>query len=105
MLEGYFQDNKLHNLLLRGNAQNLMHSFGQEELLQGINNTACSLIEITFEDGEAKSVKASQSIDASYTPWEKASNEQKVLPNCKPNFNLRATLDETRPKVTPSEFL
>ena len=105
MLEGYFQDNKLHNLLLRGNAQNLMHSFGQGELLQGINNTACSLIEITFEDGEAKSVKASQSIDASYTPWEKASNEQKILPNCKPNFNLRATLGETRPKVTPPEFL
>ena len=99
-LEGYFYENKLHNLLLVGNAQNLMHSFGDGDVLQGINTTTCSWIEMVFENGEAESVKASQSVDASYIPWEQASKEQKELPKCDPNFDLRVTLDMTRPRVT-----
>ena len=77
-----------------------MHSFGDGDVLQGINTTACSWIEMVFENGEAESVKASQSVDASYIPWGQASKEQKELPKCDPNFNLRVTLDMTRPRVT-----
>lgn len=99
-LEGYFFENKLLSLLLIGNAQNLMHSFSDGDVLQGINTTACSWIEIAFKNGEAESVKASQSVDASYIPWEQASQEQKELPKYNPNFDLRVTLDMTRPRVT-----
>ena len=96
-LEGQFKENKVHSLVLQGNAQNITHSINDNGALEGVNKSACAFISISFEDGDAKKVNASKGVEASYAPWDVATEEMKSLPGCTPLFEQRTTKEQTRP--------
>lgn len=96
-LEGQFKENMVHSLVLQGNAQNITHSIGDNGVVEGVNKSACAFISISFEDGDAKKVNASKGVEASYAPWDVATEEMKSLPGCTPIFEQRTTKEQTRP--------
>jgi hypothetical protein len=98
-LKGQFKANKVHSLFLQGNAQNITHSIGNDGVVEGVNKSACAFISIFFEDGDAKKVKASKGVEASYAPWDVANEEMKSLPGCTPLFDQRTTKEQTRPVI------
>jgi len=98
-LEGQFKDNNMHSLLLKGNAQNIIHSIGDDGIVEGVNKSACAYISISFENGDAKKVNASKGVEASYAPWDSATPEMKTLPGCTPLFEQRTTKEQTRPML------
>ncbi len=96
-LEGQFKDNNIHSLLLKGNAQNITHSISENGVVEGVNKSACAFISISFEEGEAKRVNASKGVEASYAPWDVATEDMKSLPGCTPLFEQRTSKEQTRP--------
>lgn len=96
-LQGQFKKNKIHSILLQGNAQNITHSIDDYGTVEGVNKSACAFISISFEDGDAKKVNASKGVEASYAPWDVASEEMKSLPGCTPLFEQRTSKEQTRP--------
>lgn len=96
-LEGQFKNNNIHSLLLKGNAQNITHSISDDGVVEGVNKSACAFISISFEDGDAKKVNASKGVEASYAPWDAATEEMKSLPGCTPLFEQRTSKEHTRP--------
>jgi lipopolysaccharide export system protein LptA len=98
-LEGQFKNNNIHALLLKGNAQNITHSINDDGVVEGVNKSACAFISISFKDGDAKKVNASKGVEASYAPWDIATQEMKSLPGCTPLFEQRISKEQTRPIV------
>lgn len=96
-LQGQFKDNNIHSILLLGNAQNITHSIGDNGTVEGVNKSACAFISITFENGDAKKINASKGVEASYAPWDAATEEMKSLPGCTPLFEQRTSKEQTRP--------
>ncbi len=98
-LEGKFMDNAIHSLELRGNAQNITHSINDNKVVEGVNKTACAYISISFEEGNVRKINANKGVEASYAPWDSASEEMKSLPGCTPLFEQRTSKIQTRPTL------
>lgn len=101
-LFGGFEDNELQWIRLEGNAQSIMHLFN-DGTLNGINQSACSWIGLTFIDGQVKRVKAARDVEASFITGEALqTTAAPSLPDCKEKFDDRTRWEQTRP---PAEQL
>ena len=86
-LEGAFESNRLKSIRLSGNAESIMHNFN-ESALTGTNQSACSWITLTFEEGQVTKVKAAKGVEATYTP-NSLDKAPQLLEGCVPNFDAR----------------
>lgn len=96
-LRGRFIENALSSLRLEGNAQNITHSFSNQDGVEGLNKTECAWMSLYFIEGELDKVKASKGVVAKYIPWSSSTNEDRTLPGCKATFEQRTTKALTRP--------
>ena len=94
---GSFDDNRLKQILLEGNAQSSMHNFSSSSTPDGINTTTCSSITTSFNEGDVTSVKASKAVEATYLPWNNGGKQAPALEGCVPRFNERITKGNVRP--------
>ena len=68
-------------------------------VVEGVNKTACAYISISFEEGNVRKINANKGVEASYAPWDTASEEMKGLPGCTPLFEQRTSKSQTRPTL------
>jgi hypothetical protein len=77
-MKGYFKDNQLVKLSIKGNGQTLYYGREKEKIV-GVNRADCSNIDLFFEDKKIKRIIFLVQPDATLYPLEKLPAEQKLL--------------------------
>jgi hypothetical protein len=66
-LTGYFKDDEIYLLNVRGNCENIYFAL-EEDKLVGVNQATCAKMDIYFEDGEIKDIYMLKSPDGTLDP-------------------------------------
>jgi len=96
-LTGYFTDNKLNRIYIKGNGESLYYLTEKEEIM-GINKATSSDIEIYIEDGKISVIIENQSPEGTIDPPSEASQNNPKLEG----FNW---YDHLRPKKISDIFI
>ena len=77
-MKGYFKDNQLVKLSIKGNGQTLYYGRDKDKIV-GVNRADCSNIDLVFEDRKMKKILFLVQPDATLFPVEKLPTDQKLL--------------------------
>ena len=78
VITGYFQDNKLNNMFVDGNAESIYY-LKDDTVYSGLNHMISSRLRIMLKDNKLSNISAIRAIDASITPMNDLQEEDRVL--------------------------
>lgn len=78
VITGYFQDNKLNNMFVDGNAESIYY-LKDDTVYSGLNHMISSRLRIFLQDNKLSNISAIRAIDASITPMDDLKEEDRVL--------------------------
>jgi lipopolysaccharide export system protein LptA len=78
MISGYFKNNKLSQMFVDGNAESIYY-IKDDSAYVGLNHQVSSRIKMIFIDGKLKNINSIRSVQASTTPMDELTEEDKIL--------------------------
>ncbi|MHB1178215.1 MAG: OstA-like protein [Daejeonella sp.] len=78
MISGYFQNNKLNQMFVDGNAESIYYA-KDDTTYVGLNHQVSSRIKMIFENGKLKTITPVRSVQGSTTPMDEITEEDKIL--------------------------
>jgi lipopolysaccharide assembly outer membrane protein LptD (OstA) len=78
VITGYFQDNKLNNMFVDGNAESIYY-LKDDTVYSGLNHMISSRLRIFLKENKLSNINAIRAIDASITPMNDIKEEDRVL--------------------------
>jgi lipopolysaccharide export system protein LptA len=91
-LEGKFFENSLSSIRIEGNTECILHNTNNADQVEGINQSACSWLKLTFNEGSVSKVRLSRDVQATYLPLKDA--ETTKLSGCVPKFKERPLIHD-----------
>lgn len=76
---GYFKNNELHKMLVRGNGESVYFGKDDEEAYIGVNKALCSNMWIYLQDNEVSRISFLQKPDAEFIPIQKSTPSEMIL--------------------------
>jgi lipopolysaccharide export system protein LptA len=112
VITGYFQDNKLNNMFVDGNAESIYY-LKDDTVYSGLNHMISSRLRIILKDNKLSNISAIRAIDASITPMNDLQEEDRVLkgfiwkprdrPKSKEEIIPQLADEKTKPATKKSE--
>lgn len=96
-MTGYFSDNKLVKILVKGNGQTIYYATDEEDIV-GANKTVCSDLIIHLKDNKISKVVYTSQPDGTYYPLSMFPETESLLPDFK-------WLDQWRPRSWEDVFI
>lgn len=78
VMTGYFRDNKLDRMFVDGNAESVYY-IKDDSVYTGLNHQVSSRIRMNFGDGQLKGISFIRSVQASTTPMNELTEDERIL--------------------------
>lgn len=116
VMTGYFRDNKLDRMFVDGNAESIYY-VKDDSVYTGLNHQVSSRIRMNFADGQLKEISFIRSVQASTTPmneltederildgfiWkpkDRPASKEEIIPQLKKKTNQKIIPEDTKPRL------